>query len=43
MNTRPPIEATQEPSVLSVSFNNDASRFSVGLNSGFCGMSLSLR
>ncbi|KAK8074413.1 WD40-repeat-containing domain protein [Apiospora hydei] len=36
MNTRPPIEATQEPSVLSVSFNNDASRFSVGLNSGFC-------
>ncbi|KAK7984625.1 hypothetical protein PG989_012027 [Apiospora arundinis] len=35
MNTRSPIEATQEPSVLSVSFNDDASRFSVGLNSGF--------
>ncbi|KAK8104847.1 uncharacterized protein PG998_011880 [Apiospora kogelbergensis] len=35
MNTRPPIEATQEPAVLSVSFNDDATRFSVGLNSGF--------
>lgn len=39
MNTRPPIEATQEPAVLSVSFNDDATRFSVGLNSGFSGMS----
>ncbi|ORY67783.1 WD40-repeat-containing domain protein [Pseudomassariella vexata] len=36
MNTRPPIEAPNEPAVLSVAFNDDASRFSVGLNSGFC-------
>ncbi|KAI1857778.1 uncharacterized protein JN550_013041 [Neoarthrinium moseri] len=36
MNTRPPIEAPNEPAVLSVAFNHDASRFSVGLNTGFC-------
>ncbi|RYP84849.1 hypothetical protein DL770_005142 [Monosporascus sp. CRB-9-2] len=35
MNTRPPIEAPNEPVVLSVSFNNDSSRFAVGLDSGF--------
>ncbi|RYP75136.1 hypothetical protein DL771_002597 [Monosporascus sp. 5C6A] len=35
MNTRPPIEAPNEPVVLSVSFNNDCSRFAVGLDSGF--------
>ncbi|KAH8662362.1 WD40-repeat-containing domain protein [Xylariales sp. PMI_506] len=36
MNTRPPVEAPSEPAILSVAFNDDASRFSVGLNSGFC-------
>ncbi|ETS73925.1 hypothetical protein PFICI_13791 [Pestalotiopsis fici W106-1] len=36
MNTRPPIEASHEPTVLSVAFNNDASRFSIGLNTGLC-------
>ncbi|KAI0008282.1 WD40-repeat-containing domain protein [Xylariaceae sp. FL0662B] len=36
MNTRPPIEATNDPAALSVAFNNDASRFVVGLDSGFC-------
>ncbi|KAH8201819.1 hypothetical protein TruAng_003993 [Truncatella angustata] len=36
MNTRPPIEAPNEPTVLSVAFNDDASRFSVGLNTGLC-------
>ncbi|KAK6071162.1 WD repeat domain-containing phosphoinositide-interacting protein 4 [Seiridium cupressi] len=36
MNTRPPIEAPNEPTVLSVAFNNDASRFSVGLDTGLC-------
>ena len=35
MNTRPKIAASNEPAVLSVAFNNDASRFSVGLNNGF--------
>lgn len=35
MNTRPPIEAPNEPAVLSVAFNNDCSRFAVGLDSGF--------
>ncbi|KAH9895405.1 WD40 repeat-like protein [Xylariomycetidae sp. FL2044] len=36
MNTRPPIEDPSENAVLAVAFNNDASRFAVGLNSGFC-------
>ena len=35
MNTRPPIEAPNEPAVLSVAFNNDNSRFAVGIDSGF--------
>ncbi|KAI1077553.1 WD40-repeat-containing domain protein [Whalleya microplaca] len=36
MNTRPPIETPNEHAALSVAFNNDASRFVVGLDSGFC-------
>ncbi|EXK33230.1 hypothetical protein FOXG_06070 [Fusarium oxysporum f. sp. lycopersici 4287] len=36
MNVRPPIEASSTEAVLSVSFNNDASCFSVGLGSGIC-------
>ncbi|ESU15996.1 hypothetical protein FGSG_09420 [Fusarium graminearum PH-1] len=36
MNVRPPIEASSSEAVLSVSFNNDASCFSVGLDSGIC-------
>ncbi|KAF5018761.1 hypothetical protein F66182_9246 [Fusarium sp. NRRL 66182] len=36
MNVRPPIEATSTEAVLSVSFNNDASCFAVGLDSGIC-------
>lgn len=37
MNTRRPIESiSDDPAVLSVAFNNDASHFSVGLNTGFC-------
>ncbi|KAJ4013057.1 Phosphatidylinositol 3,5-bisphosphate-binding protein [Fusarium irregulare] len=36
MNTRPPIEASPSEAVLSVSFNNDASCFAVGLDSGMC-------
>ncbi|KAI5921903.1 WD40-repeat-containing domain protein [Camillea tinctor] len=36
MNTRPPIESPNEHAALSVAFNNDASRFTVGLDSGFC-------
>ncbi|CAJ2504118.1 Uu.00g115120.m01.CDS01 [Anthostomella pinea] len=36
MNTRPPIENPSEHAALSVAFNNDASRFTVGLDSGFC-------
>ena len=39
MNTRPPIEASPSEAVLSVSFNNDASCFAVGLDSGMCGKS----
>ncbi|KAI0138325.1 WD40-repeat-containing domain protein [Pestalotiopsis sp. NC0098] len=34
MNTRPPIEASHGPTVLSVAFNNDTSRFSIGLDTG---------
>ncbi|KAI0475984.1 WD40 repeat-like protein [Xylariaceae sp. FL0804] len=36
MNTRPPIEGPSEHAALSVAFNQDASRFTVGLDSGFC-------
>ncbi|KAI1323604.1 WD40 repeat-like protein [Xylariaceae sp. FL0255] len=36
MDTRPPIEAPSEQAALSVAFNQDSSRFVVGLNSGFC-------
>ncbi|KAI0551477.1 WD40 repeat-like protein [Xylaria curta] len=36
MNTRPPIESPNEQAALSVAFNNDSSRFAVGLDSGFC-------
>ncbi|KAI0118287.1 WD40 repeat-like protein [Nemania sp. FL0031] len=35
MNTRPPIESPSELPALSVAFNNDSSRFAVGLDSGF--------
>ncbi|KPM35375.1 SVP1-like protein 2 [Neonectria ditissima] len=36
MNVRPPIEASSTEAVLSVSFNNDASCFAAGLDSGIC-------
>ncbi|KAI5860634.1 WD40-repeat-containing domain protein [Durotheca rogersii] len=36
MNTRPLIETPNEHAALSVTFNSDASRFVVGLDSGFC-------
>jgi WD40 repeat protein len=36
MNTRPPIETPSTTVVLSISFNDDSSCFSVGLDSGFC-------
>ncbi|KAI0385111.1 WD40 repeat-like protein [Hypomontagnella monticulosa] len=36
MNTRPVIETPNEHAALSVTFNDDASRFVVGLDSGFC-------
>ncbi|KAI0848130.1 WD40 repeat-like protein [Daldinia vernicosa] len=36
MNTRPVIENPSEHAALSVTFNHDASRFVVGLDSGFC-------
>ncbi|KAF4966752.1 hypothetical protein FZEAL_10620 [Fusarium zealandicum] len=36
MNVRPPIEASNPEAVLSVSFNNDASCFAAGLDSGIC-------
>lgn len=36
MNTRPPVESPNSTVVLSVSFNDDCSCFSVGLNTGFC-------
>ncbi|KAI1181197.1 WD40 repeat-like protein [Nemania sp. FL0916] len=35
MNTRPLIESPSEQAALSVAFNNDSSRFAVGLDSGF--------
>lgn len=36
MNVRPPIEVSTPEAVLSVSFNNDASCFAAGLDSGIC-------
>ncbi len=36
MNTRPVIDESSGPISLSASFNNDASCFAVGLDSGFC-------
>ncbi|RMZ83626.1 hypothetical protein DV738_g1132, partial [Chaetothyriales sp. CBS 135597] len=36
MNTRPVIDESTGPVALSASFNNDASCFAVGLDSGFC-------
>ena len=38
MNTRPAIESSSNPVALSASFNQDASCFSVGLDTGFCSM-----
>jgi hypothetical protein len=38
MNTRQVIDESLGPYSLSVAFNNDSSCFSVGLNTGFCGM-----
>ncbi|KAK4198956.1 WD40-repeat-containing domain protein [Triangularia verruculosa] len=35
MNTRPPLETTSLPVVLSITFNDDCSCFAVGLNTGF--------
>ncbi|KAI2639222.1 hypothetical protein GGS21DRAFT_506487 [Xylaria nigripes] len=35
MNTRPPIELPSEQAALSIAFNNDSSRFAVGIDSGF--------
>ncbi|KAI1818580.1 WD40 repeat-like protein [Poronia punctata] len=35
MNTRPPIESPSDQAALSVAFNQDCSRFSVGMDSGF--------
>lgn len=37
MNTRPPIATTNRLQALSVTFNQDYSCFSVGLDNGFCG------
>jgi len=37
MNTRKQLESASTTQVLSVSFNADASCFSVGLNTGICG------
>ena len=36
MNTRPVIESSNNPTALSASFNQDASCFAVGLDTGFC-------
>jgi len=36
MNTRPAIESSSNPVALSASFNQDASCFAVGLDTGFC-------
>jgi hypothetical protein len=40
MNTRPAIESSNNPVALSASFNQDASCFAVGLDTGFCGIVL---
>lgn len=42
MNTRPVIETSSNPVALSASFNQDASCFAVGLDTGFCSMYLLL-
>lgn len=39
MNTRPAIESSNSPVALSAVFNQDASCFAVGLDSGFCSTS----
>lgn len=39
MNTRPVIESSTNPVALSASFNQDASCFAIGLDTGFCSMS----
>lgn len=38
MNTRPAIDESVGPVSLAVAFNQDSSCFSVGLDSGFCGI-----
>lgn len=43
MNTRPIIDESSGPIALSAAFNNDASCFAVGLDSGFCGMRVARR
>ncbi len=43
MNTRPVIETSSNPVALSASFNQDASCFAVGLDTGFCSMNLQIR
>jgi hypothetical protein len=40
MNTRPVLESSSNPVALSASFNQDASCFAVGLDTGFCSMSI---
>ena len=42
MNTRPAIDESTGPVSLSVAFNQDNSCFSVGLDTGFCGLSHAL-
>jgi len=42
MNTRPAIESSSNPVAFSASFNQDASCFSVGLDTGFCSTLLPL-
>lgn len=43
MNTRQVIDESLGPYSLSAAFNNDSSCFSVGLNTGFCGMKCAVR
>lgn len=38
MNTRPIIDESPASIALSAAFNNDASCFAVGLETGFCGI-----
>ena len=40
MNTRQAIDESPGPISLSVAFNQDSSCFSVGLDSGFCGIDI---